>query len=307
VNSSIPRAVYYALASNIAVAICKYLAAAYTHSGSAFAEAVHSTADCLNEVLLLIGGRAAQTAADDKHPFGFGRESYFYATLVALQIFLVGGGVSVALGIYRLLHHTPLDHPAVVIVVLCVSGVIEGIALKASIGTVGRRKRPHETLWHWFRETRKPEMLLAVGEDAAALAGIAVAIVAIATSLVTGRPEFDALGAIGVGLILMAAAVVFMRKIKSLIVGESAHARVREAMLAWLVDRPEIEAVVSLVVLQWADDQLVAVQAQLRGCGNTDELVRAINTLEHALKAAFPGVRWIFFEPELKEHGAHPL
>jgi divalent metal cation (Fe/Co/Zn/Cd) transporter len=220
---------------------------------------------------------------------------------------LVGGVVSVALGIYWLVHHVPLDHPGVVIAVLCASGVIEGIALKASIATVGRRKRKRETLWHWFRETRKPEMLLAVGEDAAALAGIVVSVAAIALSVATESPVFDALGAVAVGLILMAAAVLFMQKIKSLIVGESAHKHVREAMRAWLAARPEIEHVVSLIVLQWADDQLVAVQAQLRSCLDADELVRTINTLEHELKAAFPGARWIFFEPELKEHGTHPL
>lgn len=305
-NSSIPRAVYYALAANAAVAVCKFAAAFYTDSGSAFAEAVHSTADCMNEVLMLIGGRAAQATPDDKHPFGFGRESYFYATLVALQIFLVGGVVSVGLGGYRLVHHVPLDHPAVVIAVLLASGVIEGIALKVSISTVGSRKQAHETLWHWFRETRKPEMLLAVGEDAAALAGIAVSVVAIVLSLATRNPAFDALGAIAVGLILMAAAVVFMQKIKSLIVGESAHTRVREAIRTWLEARPEIEHIVSLIVLQWADDQLVAVQARLRSCDDTDALVRTIDLLERELKTAFPGARWIFFEPELKEHGAHP-
>jgi cation diffusion facilitator family transporter len=306
-NSSIPRAVYYALASNVAVAACKHMAATYTHSGSAFAEAVHSTADCMNQVFLLIGGHAAQTTPDEKHPFGFGRESHFYATLVALQIFLVGGVVSVAIGIYRLMNHVPLDHPSVVIAVLLASGMIEGIALKTSIATVERRKRPHESLWHWFLETRKPEMLLSIGEDAAALAGIAVSVIAIALSLVTGSPVFEALGAIAVGLILMAAAVLFVGKIKSMIVGESAHTRVREAMHKWLDERPEIEHMVSLIVLQWADDQLVAVQARLRECADTDELVRKINTLEHELKAAFPGARWIFFEPELEEHGAHPL
>lgn len=305
-NSSIPRAVYYALASNVAVAVCKFAAAAYTHSGSAFAEALHSTADCMNQVLLLIGGMAAQTTPDDKHPFGFGRESYFYATLVALLIFLVGGVVSAALGIHRLMHRVPLDNPAVVIAVLMASGVIEGIALRASIATVQSRKQQHETLWHWFRETRKPEMLLAVGEDVAALVGVAVSIVAIALTLATGSPVFDAVGAIAVGLILMAAAVIFMQKIKSLIVGESAHTRVREAMQTWLDEQPEIEHVVSLIVLQWADDQLVAVQARLQSCVDTEELVRTIDSLEREMKAVFPGIRWIFFEPELKEHGAHP-
>lgn len=112
-NGAAPRAVYYALASNVAVALCKYAATAYTNSGSALAEAIHSSADCVNQLLLLMGSRAASNRADEQHPLGFGRETYFYALLVALQIFLVGGVASVAVGVVRLLHHSPLEHPYV--------------------------------------------------------------------------------------------------------------------------------------------------------------------------------------------------
>ncbi|CAG4909499.1 hypothetical protein R69919_03697 [Paraburkholderia gardini] len=125
-NCAAPRAVYDALASNVAVALCKYAPAAYTHSGSALAEAIHSSADCMNQFLLLIGNRAARNRADEQHPPGFGRETHFHALMVALQIFLVGGVASVTAGVVRLLHRSPVEHPYGVIVVLCVSGVIEG-------------------------------------------------------------------------------------------------------------------------------------------------------------------------------------
>lgn len=305
-SATVPRAVYYALASNLAVAACKYAAAAYTNSGSAFAEAIHSSADCLNQLLLLVGGRAAAARADAAHPLGFGRVTYFYAMLVATQIFIVGGLASAAVGGLRLVQHAPVEHGGVVIAVLLVSGVIETFALKASIDTIERRGRPLALL-RWMRETGQPALLLAVIEDTAALGGILVSLAAVGLALATGNPVFDALGGIAVGLILMASAAFAMGKIKSLIVGESAHETVRREMDAWLRARPEIVRVISLVVLRWSDEHVVAIQAELRPHPSADALVRTINTIELALQEAFPRARWIFFEPELREHGCNPV
>ncbi|MFC0398751.1 cation diffusion facilitator family transporter [Paraburkholderia rhizosphaerae] len=305
-STTVPRAVYYALASNVAVALCKFAAAAYTASGAALAEAIHSSADCMNQFFMLVGRRAASERADEQHPLGFGRESYFYAMVVALQIFIVGGLASAAVGIYRLTHITPLDHPLVVVAVLGASIVIEGAALRASVRTVGHELRSRG-LWRWFRETGKPELLLVIGEDIAALAGVLVSLIAVAIAVWTGNPVFDALGGIGVGLVLMGTALLSLREIKSLIVGESAHRSVRAAMEKWLAARPEVRRIVSLVVLRWADDLLVAVQAELEPRGGEEQLVRAIDEIELALRAAFPAAKWIFFEPELSEHGDHPV
>jgi cation diffusion facilitator family transporter len=305
-SRTVPRAVYYALASNVAVALCKFAAAAYTASGAALAEAIHSSADCMNQFFMLIGRRASRMRADEEHPLGFGRESYFYSTVVALQIFVVGGLASTAVGIYRLMHTEPLDHPAVVIAVLAASVVIEGTALKASLGTIGAELRSRG-LWRWFRETGKPELLLVVGEDMAALAGVGISLVAVGLAVWTGNPMFDALGGIGVGIVLMCTALLSLREIKSLLVGESAHRSVRMKMEQWLAARPEVRRIVSLVVLRWADDLLVAVQAELASPGDAEQLVRMIDRIELALREAFPAAKWIFFEPELREHGDHPL
>ncbi|WP_186043740.1 cation diffusion facilitator family transporter [Burkholderia gladioli] len=304
--AAVPRAVYYALVSNLAVAACKYAAAGYTNSGSAYAEAIHSSADCLNQILLLAGARAAATRPDAEHPLGFGRVNYFYAMLVATQIFIVGGLASAAVGALRLVHRSPVEHGGVVIAVLLISGVIETIALKASIGTIERRGRPG-TLLRWMRGTGQPALLLAVIEDAAALGGILASLLAVSLALATGEPAYDAFGGIAVGLILMASAAFAMGKIKSLIVGESAHESTRHEMQAWLEHRPEVVRVISLVVLRWADEHVVAVQAVLRPHPSADALVRTINEIELALRESFPRARWIYFEPELHEHGRHPI
>jgi cation diffusion facilitator family transporter len=304
--SAAPRAIWYALASNIVVAACKYGVAFYTHSGSALAEAVHSSADCLNQLVLLVGYRAARAKPDEQHPLGFGRETYVYGMLVAMQLFIVGGAVSVAVGVYRVLHPSPLDHPWLAIGVMAVSGVIEALALRASVKTIEPAHRARGLL-HWFRESGRPAIMLAVSEDLAAVAGVLVSGIAIGLSLVTGNPLFDALGSIGVGLVLMATALFSMYEIKSLLVGESAHRHTREEMDAWLRARPEIRRIVSLIVLKWSDDLVIAVQAELAPHGDANELVRTIDRIENDLRARFPSARWIFFEPELREHGRNPL
>ncbi len=305
-SATVPRAVYYALASNVVVALCKFAAAAYTNSGATFAEAAHSSADCLNQLLLIAGRRAARNRPDEQHPLGFGRETHFYAMLVALQFFFVGGLVSMAIGAWRLWHHSSVDHVQIALGVLVVSALVEGSALRASIRSIDRRRRAGG-LWRWFRETGELENMLSIGEDAAALVSLFVSIAGTGLAALTGWAGFDALGSIGVGAVMMATAVFALREIKSLIVGEAARASVRGAMRAWLDARPEIGRVVSLVVLRWSDNLLVAVQAELAERCDAVELVRIIDRVENALREAFPAVRWVFFEPELREHGEHPL
>lgn len=308
-QAPVPRAVYYALASNVVVTICKFAAAAYTNSGATLAEAAHSSADCLNQVLLITGRRAAHSRPDEQHPLGFGRETHFYAMLVALQFFTVGGLVSMAIGAWRLWHGATLERPEIAVGVLFVCALVEGSALRASIRSIDRKRRAGgmRGLWRWFRETGELEVMLSIGEDVAALAGVLVSIAGTGLAVLTGWAGFDALGSIGVGLVMMATAVFSLREIKSLIVGEAARASVRKSMRNRLDARPEIGHIVSLVVLRWSDSLLVAVQAELAERCDADELVRTINRVENELQQAFPKARWVYFEPELREHGEHPL
>lgn len=304
-SGSVPRAVYYALASNVVVALSKFAAAAWTNSGATLAEAVHSSADCVNQVLLIRGRRAAVSAPDDLHPLGFGRETHFYAMLVALQFFIVGGLGSVGIGVWRLWRPAGLEHALVAIGVLAVSAVVEGSALRATIRSIDRKRRT-SGLWRWFHETGQLEVMLSIGEDAAALAGVLISFVGIGLAALTGQTVFDALGSIGVGIVMMATATVSLREIKSLIVGEAARLRDREAIRRWLEKCPEIEHIVSLVVLRWSDSFVIAVQARLVAHGSADDLVRTIDRIENGLQETFPAARWIFFEPELSELGEHP-
>ncbi|MFP3549886.1 cation diffusion facilitator family transporter [Paraburkholderia sp. SIMBA_049] len=293
-----PKAIFYALAANLGIAVCKFAAAAFTGSGSMFAEAIHSTADCGNQVLLLFGLKQARRPASLLHPLGAGRVIYFYSLIVALLLFFVGGVFSVYEGVHRLMAHEPLSHAYIALGVLGVSVVLETFSLMGAIREI-RKTNPDKSMWRWFRETRESELLVVTGEDVAALLGLAIAFVAVLMTMITGNPVFDAWGSVGVGVLLMVIAVLVAREVKSMIIGESASPEVRRAIEAHLHTRKEIRSIINLITLQWGRHVVVAVQAEMIDYDSGRAMVDAINIVEADLQATFPQVRWVFFEPDV--------
>jgi divalent metal cation (Fe/Co/Zn/Cd) transporter len=186
----------------------------------------------------------------------------------------------------------------VALVVLGVSVVLETLSLWGAIKEI-RKTHPDKSLWRWFRETRESELLVVAGEDIAALAGLAIAFVAVLLTMVTGNPVYDALGSIGVGVLLMVIAWLVAREVKSMIVGESAGPEVRGAIEAHLRARSEIRSIINMITLQWGRHVVVAVQAEMIDYASGRAMVDAINEIEADLQAAFPQVRWVFFEPDV--------
>ena len=293
-----PKAIFYALAANIGIALCKFAAAAFTGSGSMFAEAIHSTADCGNQVLLLVGLKQARRPASPLHPLGAGRAIYFYSLIVALLLFFVGGAFSVYEGVHRLFVREPLSHAYIALGVLGVSVVLEALSLMGAIKEI-RKTNPDKSMWRWFRETRESELLVVTGEDVAALAGLAMAFVAVLFTMVTGNSVYDAWGSIGVGVLLMVIAFLVAREVKSMIIGESASPEVRRAIEAHLRTRQEIRSIINLITLQWGRHVVVAVQAEMIDYESGRAMVDAINLVEADLQEKFPQVRWVFFEPDV--------
>jgi cation diffusion facilitator family transporter len=293
-----PKAIFYALAANLGIAICKFAAAAFTGSGSMFAEAIHSTADCGNQVLLLFGLKQARRPPSILHPLGAGRAIYFYSLIVALLLFFVGGVFSVYEGIHRLMAHEPLSHAYIALGVLGVSVVLETFSLMGAIREI-RKTNQNKSMWRWFRETRESELLVVTGEDVAALLGLAMAFVAVLMTMITGNPMYDALGSIGVGVLLMVIAYLVAREVKSMIIGESASPEVRREIEAYLHTRKEIRSIINLITLQWGRHVVVAVQAEMIDYDSGRAMVDAINIVEADLQAKFPQVRWVFFEPDV--------
>jgi cation diffusion facilitator family transporter len=293
------RAVLYALGANAGILIAKGTAAAVTGSSAMLAEAIHSAADCGNQVLLLRGMKEAKREADAKHPLGYGKVVYFWAFLVAVLLFTLGGLFSVYEGWHKLHQPEPMTNAAVAIIVLAVSIVLEAFSLAGCVREI-RKVSGDKSLWKFFRVSRNSELIIVLGEDIAALAGLALALIAILLALATGNPMFDALGSIAVGVLLIFVAVLLTLEIKALITGESAEAETESAIRAFLVARSEVAEVYNLLTLQMGEGILLAVKARMAETASATAMVEAINRVEADLRVAFPAVRWCFFEPDDK-------
>jgi cation diffusion facilitator family transporter len=291
------RAVLYALAANFGIFLAKAVAAWITGSSSMLAEAIHSFADCGNQGLLLRGMREARRAPDPEHPLGYGMVVYFWAFLVAVLLFTVGGAFSIYEGTHKLSDPHPLSWPGVAIAVLTIAVVLESFSLAGCLREI--RKVAHgRSLWRFFRQSRNSELIVILGEDIAALVGLIVALGAVLLTLLTGNPVFDAAGSIVVGAILILVAVLLAIEIKALITGQSADPEVDRQIRHFLGARPEIAEIFHLVTLQLGDEILLAVKARMRESQDAQRLIDDINRTEADLRTAFPQIEWLFFEPD---------
>ena len=291
------RAIFCALAANGGIAIAKFTAALLTGSGAMLAEAIHSIADCANQVFLLIGLRQAKKPADEGHPMGYGRVVYFWAMMVAILLFFVGGAFSVIEGVRHLLHPEPLKSTTIALSVLGISAVLESFSLHAAMREI-RKISNDQNFFVWFRETRQSELMVVAGEDIAALAGLAMAFIAVSATSLTGNPLWDSLGSIAVGILLMLVALIVMREVKGMITGESAAPEIRAAIRRHIEDRPEVDSIINLVTLQWGDQLMIAVQAKMHNQPSDFHLIEAINKVEASLQKRWPQAKWCFFEPD---------
>ena len=293
------RAVLYALAANSGILIAKGAAAAVTGSSAMLAEAIHSAADCGNQVLLLFGMKDARRVADAKHPLGYGRAVYFWAFLVAVLLFTLGGMFSIYEGWHKLHQTEPISNAAVAIGVLLVAVVLEAFSLAGCVREI-RKISGTRTLWQFFRTSRNSELIVVLGEDIAALAGLAFALIAVVVAFVSGNPVYDAIGSIAVGVLLVVVAVLLSVEIKAMITGESAEAETEDAIRTFLGARPEIAEVYSLLTLQLGAGIMLAIKARMAETASAGALIDAINRVEADLRTTFPAVQWIFFEPDDK-------
>jgi len=291
------RAVLYALAANFGIFVAKGVAATITGSTSMMAEAIHSLADCGNQGLLLRGMQESKRAPTREHPFGYGQVVYFWAFLVSVMLFTVGGAFSIYEGLHKLGHPEPLAWPGIAVAVLALSIVLEAFSLLGCVREI-RKVSGGRSLWRFFRESRNTELIVVLGEDIAALIGLALALAAVLLAMVTGNPAFDALGSIGVGVLLIVVAVLLAVEIKALITGQSAGPEVEEAVRRFLLARPEVSEVLSLMTLQMGASIMVATKARMAPAADALALVEAINQVEADLRTGFPQVRWMFFEPD---------
>jgi len=293
------RTIFYALGANLAIAVAKTGAAIATGSSSMLAEAIHSYADSGNQGLLLWGMRQAKRPPSPDYPLGWGKAVFFWSFIVALVLFSLGGLFSVYEGWHKL--HAPegLRYPWVAVGILVFGLIAETVSLRACLHEVNK-VRNGRTLWRWFRESRQSELVVIFAEDIAALLGLAFALVAILVTMLTGNPVWDAVGSMAIGALLIIVAIGIGNQIKALLIGRSAEPETENRIREFLERNAEVEKVYRVLTLQLGTSLMVSVKAKVKGA-SARELVSGINRAEQAVRAEFPEIQWLFFEPDIAD------
>jgi cation diffusion facilitator family transporter len=294
------KSIFFALGANFAIALAKTAGAVYTGSSSMLAEAIHSYADCGNQALLIWGLKEARGAPTADHPLGFGKAIYFWSFIVALMLFSMGGLFSIYEGTHRLHENEAVRNPWVAVAILVFGIAAESVSLWGCLREINK-SRGTQTLWQWFRGSRQSELLVVLGEDLAALGGLVLALGFIGLAMWTGNPMWDAIGSIAIGVLLVLVAILVGVEVKALLVGQSAEPAVLAAMRAHLSAQPEVAQVYNLLTQQLGGEVMVAVKARMHPVASDVALIEAINRVERGLRATFVEVRWVFFEPDLRD------
>ena len=292
------RAIVAALLANAGIAIAKFIGYLITGSSSMLAESVHSVADTSNQALLLLGGRTARRAATPEHPFGYGRDRYFYSFVVALLLFTLGSVFALYEGIHKLEHPEPLTSPIVAVVILLVAIVLESFSFRTAIHE-SRPLKGNSTWWQFIRQSKVPELPVVLLEDLGALVGLVLALLGVGLSVLTGNPVFDALGTICIGVLLGIIAIILIIEMKSLLIGEGAAQPVLRRITDAL-QSGDVQRIIHIRTQYIGPEELLVAAKIALGPGlPLEAVVRAIDEAEARVRAAVPEARLIYLEPDL--------
>jgi cation diffusion facilitator family transporter len=287
-----------ALVANAGIAIAKFVGWLITGSSSMLAEAVHSVADTSNQALLLLGGRQAKRAATAEHPFGYGRDRYFYSFVVALLLFSLGSVFALYEGIHKLESHEPLTSPLVAVAILVIAIGLETYSFRTAI-VESRPLKGDGTWWQFIRQSKVPELPVVLLEDLGALVGLILALLGVGLTVLTGDSVFDAMGTIAIGLLLGVIAIILIIEMKSLLIGEGATppvlSRIKDGLTGGDVQR------VIHIRTQYIgpEELLVAAKVAMTPGLALEGVARAIDEAEGRVRAAVPDARLIYLEPDL--------
>lgn len=294
------KAIIAAFLANMGIAIAKFVAWAISGSASMLAEAIHSCADSSNQLLLLLGVKKAKRAADREHPFGYGRERYVYAFIVAIILFSIGGLFSLYEGINKLQHPHEVTNVWIPIIVLVIAIVLESFSLRTAIQECNKVREPGQSWVSFVRHSKAPELPVVLLEDIAALLGLVLALFSVGLTAITGDPLWDAIGTLCIGVLLILVAILLGIETKSLLVGEGANVNDHDAIIAAIEAGDEVEKLIHMKTLYLGpDEMLVAAKVAL----SSDKLIRNaasdIDQIEIRIRAAVPEARIIYIEPDI--------
>jgi cation diffusion facilitator family transporter len=293
------KAIIAALGANLAIAVAKFVAFLFTASSSMLAESVHSVADSGNQALLLLGGKRAKQRENRKHPFGYGRERYFYAFVVAVVLFTIGAVFSLYEGFQKITNPHELKSPIWAFGVLVFAIIAESVSFRTAI--VESKAVKGDASWvNFVRRAKAPELPVVLLEDLGALLGLIFALFGVAMAVVTGDPIWDGIGTLMIGILLAIIAVILAIETKSLLIGESATPEIEDKIYAALESAPQINRVIHLRTLHLGPEELlVGAKVGVDHDDTAADVAMGIDEAERRIREAVPIARVIYLEPDL--------
>ncbi|GIH22072.1 transporter [Acrocarpospora phusangensis] len=293
------KAIIAALVANLAIAVAKFVAFLFTGSSSMLAESVHSVADSGNQALLLVGARRAARERTAEHPFGYGRERYFYAFVVAVVLFTIGAVFSLYEGYHKISHPEEITSPQWAFGVLIFAIIAELFSFRTAIQE-SNHVRGSQSWVAFIRRSKSPELPVVLLEDLGALLGLIFALFGVTMAVVTGDPVWDGIGTVMIGVLLAIIAVILALETKSLLIGEGAGPEMEQQIRAALESAPEVTRIIHMRTLHLGPEELlVAAKIAVDHDDTAAEVARGIDEAEQRIRAQVPIARVIYLEPDL--------
>lgn len=292
------KSIYSALAANLLIAATKFIAGSFTNSSSMISEGIHSTVDTTNQLLLLYGIKKSKKAPDESHPFGYGKELYFWSFVVSILIFSLGGALSIYQGILHIIEPEVMKDPFWNYIVLILSLIFEGTSLIISVKEFNKT-RNGKGLWDAIIKSKDPSSFLVVFEDGAAVAGLIVVMILMGVSHYFGIPELDGVASIIVGLILIFVSLILARESRSLLMGEGIAPETREKITKLAEQDAAVVKTKNILSTYQSPEEIVLVLIiDFKDHLDTEEITEAVQRIRRNVKKEFPLVRFVIIQPE---------
>lgn len=294
------KAIMAAFFANLGIAIAKFVGFLITRSAGLLAEAGHSLADTGNQALLMFGSKRGKRPADHAHPFGYGPERYFWAFVVALVLFSMGGLFALYEGIQKLNHPHEIDKPIVGYSILIFAIILESFSLRTAIKESNHVRDRSKSWWHFIRTSKIPELPVVLLEDIGALLGLFFALGGLTMAEVTGNARWDAVGSIAIGVLLVVIAIILAIEMKGLLIGEGASDLDQAAITKALSEGEGVNRLIHLRTMQQGPEEIiVAAKVDFNHDYTAEQLAHAIDATEARLRAAVPAAKTVYIEPDI--------
>jgi cation diffusion facilitator family transporter len=294
------RAVVAALLANVGIAVAKFVGFLLTSSASMLAESVHSVADSGNQVLLLLGQKRSRRAPTAEHPFGYGRERYFWAFVVALILFSLGGMFAIYEGVSKIRHPHEIESASIAIGILLVAIALESASLRTAVVEARKAREVGMSWWGFIHRSKQPELPVVLLEDLGALIGLFFALAAVSASVITDDPFWDAIGTISIGVLLVVIAIVLAIEMKGLLIGEAASIIDQQRIAAAIEIEPSVARLIHMRTQHIGPDELlVGAKVELVHGMSVDDAAEAVNRIENSVRRAVPTARIMYIEPDM--------